>query len=165
MKTKNNYLNGATGEIPHDKKGAFSADLALSAEQRGVPAHIVFREFGKREKLSPREYGQFAFAARYHYGDVPVAIALLYHTLELTPQTVKQANLPGRYLGMPLTDLSIQGGHEGVGHDPRLAARHDTSGGTGACQIQRLCAWHQQYRIKSRCYAACDPSTRCGSAS
>lgn len=110
MKTKNDYLNGATGEIPHDKKGAFSADLALAAEQRGVPAHIVFREFGKREKLSPREYGRFAFAARYRYGDVPVAIALLYHTLELTPQTVKQANLPGRYLGMSLTDLSIQGG-------------------------------------------------------
>lgn len=110
MQSKNDYLNGATGEIPHDKKGAFSADLAIAAEQRGVPAHVVFREFGKREKLSPREYGRFASAARYHYSEVPIAIALLYHTLELSPQTVKQANLPGRYLGIPLTDLAIQGG-------------------------------------------------------
>lgn len=128
MKTKADYIKNGQDK-PTGVVGAeihrvnFKQDLRDEADERGVPLAVVFREFAKKEKLMPREWGQFALNAQSE-GRPDFALALLYHALDLKPDTAKQVNLVGRYLGIRLDDSALQGASHAA--DDMLGLRRGT---------------------------------------
>jgi hypothetical protein len=128
MKTKADYIDNKQDKLTGTNFLAinrvnFKQDLREEADARGVPLAVVFKEFGKKENLAPREWGQFALNAQSE-GRPDFALALLYHALELKPDTAKQFNLVGRYLGIRLDDAALQGASHAA--DDMLGLRRGT---------------------------------------